>query len=44
MLRLIRYLFYLALLMMLGLVGYAYLGDISVPKRQIEQTLETPTY
>lgn len=42
MLKLIRYLFYLAVLLTIGIVAYAYLGDISVPQRDVELVLEVP--
>ena len=40
MLKLIRYLFYLAMLLTIGVVAYAYLGDISVPQHDVERVLE----
>ncbi|MDR9485401.1 MULTISPECIES: hypothetical protein [Sediminimonas] len=47
MLRLIKYLFYLALLGGIALVGYAYIGpflgaDFSAPKEDITQTVVLP--
>ncbi len=42
MLKLIRYLFYLTVLLAVGVVAYAYLGDISVPKRNVEILLDVP--
>lgn len=35
--RLIKYLFYLVILGLLGLVGYSYLGDLSSPNIEIIQ-------
>ncbi len=42
MLRSIRYLFYLVVLLSIGIVAYAYLGDISVPQRDVELDIEVP--
>lgn len=33
--RLIRYVFYLAVLAFLGLVGFAYFGDLSAPQAEV---------
>ena len=35
--RLIKFLFYLAILGLIGLVGYSYLGDLSSPNVEIIQ-------
>lgn len=38
--RLIKYLFYLAIVLVLVLIGYSFFGDLSAPKREVVETIE----
>ncbi len=40
MFRLVRYLLYAVVMLLVGAIGYAYLGDMTVPQREIVQPLE----
>jgi len=41
--KLIKYLFYVAVLLVLFLVGYSFLGDLSAPKSTIVETIPMPS-
>ncbi len=38
--RLLKYLVYLAVLLALGILGYAYLGDMSAPQTEVSVPVE----
>lgn len=38
--RLFKLVFYVAILMLLGLVGFSFLGDLSVPQKEIVLIIE----
>lgn len=38
--RLIKYLFYLVVLILLVLLGYSFFGDLSAPKKTVIKTIE----
>jgi hypothetical protein len=40
--KLIKYLFYLAVLILIFLVGYSFFGDLSAPQSTIIQTIPMP--
>lgn len=40
--KLIKYLFYFAVLMLVFLIGYSFFGDLSAPQSTIVETIELP--
>lgn len=40
MFRAIKYLFYLAIMVLLVLFGYSFVGDLSAPKTQVSEKVE----
>lgn len=41
--RLIKYVFYLIIIILIGLVGYSFFGDLSTPSEDFKKEIQIPT-